>query len=149
MSDTIKTDDNSLMHLTTDVVTSYVTHNALNSADLASLIGNVRAAFQSLGGEIEAAPVELTPAVAIKKSVTPEFIICLEDGKKFKTLKRHLQVHFGLTPEQYRAKWKLPNDYPMVAPNYSASRSALAKTLGLGQRPAAAATISSRAKTGQ
>ncbi|WP_018184012.1 MucR family transcriptional regulator [Kaistia granuli] len=146
MTDTQKPDDNHFMYLTADIVASYVAHNFVSQVDLAALIGNVHATFEGLSDDAEPAPVELTPAVAIKKSVTPDFIICLEDGKKFKTLKRHLQVHFGLTPEQYRAKWNLPADYPMVAPGYSAARSALSKSLGFGKRPGIAPGAGAAAK---
>lgn len=105
---------------------------------LADLISEVRGALEApvAAAPVEAPPEELKPAVPIRKSVTDDFIICLEDGKKFKSLKRHLKTHFGLTPEQYRDKWKLPTDYPMVAPNYSATRSKLAKDNGLGKKAA-------------
>ena len=124
-----------LTSLTADIVSAYVAHNALTSDKLPEFIGSVygalsRASVQS----IEPEKVELKPAIAIKKSVTPEYIICLEDGKKFKSLKRHLRTHYDLSPEDYREKWGLPRDYPMVAPSYAAARSDLAKNIGLGRR---------------
>ena len=116
------------------IVAAYVSNNSVASADLPKLIGEIHAALGRLGNP-EAPVVEerLQPAVAVKKSVTPDFIICLEDGKKFKSLKRHLATVFDMTPDDYRTKWNLPPDYPMVAPNYAAQRSALAKQSGLGQ----------------
>jgi predicted transcriptional regulator len=132
------TDKNALqIELTTDVVAAYVKKNPVPVSALPELIASVAA---SLGGLVNGAapsPVEpQKPAVAIKKSVTPDYIISLEDGKKFKSLKRPLMVRYGLTPNEYRAKWNLPSDYPMVAPNYAASRSAMAKASGLGRKPA-------------
>ncbi|MFK0690918.1 MucR family transcriptional regulator [Mesorhizobium sp. IMUNJ 23033] len=125
-----------LIELTTDVVSAYVSNNPVPVADLPALIGQVHAALQGTVGRVSAEePEALKPAVPIRKSVTPDNIICLEDGKKFKSLKRHLSTHYGLTPDEYRAKWHLPADYPMVAPNYAAARSALAKTMGLGRKP--------------
>lgn len=124
-----------LVELSASVVGAYVSHNALSAGDLPKLITQVHQALIALVGPapVEAAP-ELKPAVPVKKSITPDYLICLEDGKKFKSLKRHLRTHFNLTPEQYREKWGLPADYPMVAPNYANSRSNLAKNMGLGQR---------------
>ncbi|MER9858740.1 MULTISPECIES: MucR family transcriptional regulator [unclassified Mesorhizobium] len=125
-----------LIELTADVVSAYVSNNPVPVGDLPALIGQVHAALKGTAGSVSAAdPEALKPAVPIKKSVTPDYIICLEDGKKFKSLKRHLSSRYGLTPDDYRAKWGLPADYPMVAPNYAASRSALAKTMGLGRKP--------------
>ncbi|RUZ72477.1 MucR family transcriptional regulator, partial [Mesorhizobium sp. M7A.F.Ca.US.006.01.1.1] len=105
--------------------------------ELPALIGQVHAALKGTAGTSVSAeePVVLKPAVSIRKSVTPDYLICLEDGKKFKSLKRHLSTHYGLTPNDYRTKWGLSADYPMVAPNYAATRSALAKTMGLGRKP--------------
>ncbi len=122
------------VELTTDVVAAFVSNNSVPRAELAGLIENVHAALLKLvKGEPAPPPVEIKePAVSVRKSITPDYMICLEDGKRFKSLKRHLGT-LGLTPEQYRAKWDLPSDYPMVAPNYSAKRSALAKENGLGQ----------------
>jgi len=103
-------------------------------ANLADLVASVHASLTRLGPVSEPEPVQATPAVPVKKSVTPDYIISLEDGRKFKSLKRHLSTHYGMTPEQYRSKWNLGPDYPMVAPNYAATRSALAKTMGLGRK---------------
>ncbi|MEP9380159.1 MucR family transcriptional regulator [Aquabacter sp. CN5-332] len=125
------------IELSADIVSTFVTNNSVAQADLAGLIGSVYAALigiaKSQTGQ-EAPTVPLQPAVPIRKSVTPDFIVCLEDGKKFKSLKRHLRTTYDLTPEQYRAKWGLPADYPMVAPSYAAARSELAKQMGLGQQ---------------
>jgi predicted transcriptional regulator len=121
--------------LTADVVTAYVSNNTIASGDLAALIATVHSALVSAAQTTqEPAAEELVPAVPIKKSVTDSHIICVEDGKKFKSLKRHLRTHFDMTPEDYRAKWNLPVDYPMVAPNYAAARSDLASKMGLGQK---------------
>jgi predicted transcriptional regulator len=130
------TDTNAIaVELTADIVSAYVSHNALSREDLPGVIQSVYDKLTSLNAPaIEAAP-ELVPAVPIRKSVTPEYIICLEDGSKHKSMKRYLQRRFNLTPEQYRAKWGLPADYPMAAPAYSARRSALAKKSGLGRKP--------------
>ncbi|PDQ17686.1 transcriptional regulator [Mesorhizobium sanjuanii] len=128
--------DIDLLELTAHIVSAYVEKNRLPASGLGDLIASVSASIGGLGRPAVPAPVPLTPAVNPKKSVTPDFIICLEDGKKFKSLKRHIGVHFGLTPDAYRAKWGLPSDYPMVAPNYAASRSQLAKAIGLGRKAA-------------
>ena len=129
--------DNDLIDLSADIVSAYVSHNALSVSDLPKLIADVHSALRNLQSPTAAEPVEeLKPAVPIKKSVAPDFIICLEDGKKFKSLKRHLRTHYNLSPEEYREKWGLPADYPMVAPNYSATRSRLAKDNGLGRKAA-------------
>jgi len=129
------TESNSFIALAADIVSAYVSNNSVAAADLPMLINEVHAALQRISrGEDEAEPEQLRPAVPVKKSVTPDFIICLEDGKKFKSLKRHLRTQYNLTPEQYREKWALPADYPMVAPNYAAARSDLAKQMGLGQQ---------------
>jgi predicted transcriptional regulator len=128
-------DNTDLIDLAADIVSAYVSNNTVPSSDLPTLIAEVYAALQKTsGGEAEAAPEPLKPAVPVKKSVNPDFIVCLEDGKKFKSLKRHLRTHYDLTPEDYREKWGLPADYPMVAPNYAAARSELAKKMGLGQQ---------------
>ncbi len=134
---TIESSD--LQTLTTTVVAAYVGNNTVPVHELPTLIHNVQAAFRNLG-EDRAAPVksELVPAVSIKKSVTPEYIVCLEDGKKLKMLKRHLKTVYDLSPDEYRAKWSLPPDYPMVAPNYAKARSEMATKLGLGRKRAAA-----------
>nr|WP_205790148.1 MucR family transcriptional regulator [Microvirga makkahensis] len=120
---------------TADVVSAYVSNNSVPAADLPSLLHSVYSALKkTVQGLPQEPQVELTPAVSIKKSVTPDCIICLEDGKEFKSLKRHLRTTYDMTPQQYRAKWNLPADYPMVAPNYAKARSELAKTMGLGQQ---------------
>ncbi|MDX8437920.1 MULTISPECIES: MucR family transcriptional regulator [Mesorhizobium] len=131
-----ETDDNTsaLIELTAEVVSAYVSNNPVPVGDLPALIDRVHGALKSAGGGAAEKPEALTPAVPIRKSVTPDYIISLEDGKKFKSLKRHLSVHYGLTPDEYRAKWGLPADYPMVAPNYAAARSSLAKSMGLGRK---------------
>jgi predicted transcriptional regulator len=127
--------DHELVGLSADIVSAYVGHNALSVADLPKLIADVHTALRHLrSNTAPSVPVELKPAVPIKKSIAPDFLICLEDGKKFKSLKRHLRTHYDLSPEQYREKWGLPADYPMVAPNYSATRSRLAKDNGLGRK---------------
>ena len=124
-----------LAELTANIVSAYVSNNTLVAADVPDLIDQTFDALSKAASKA-AQPLkeELTPAVPIKKSVTPDYIICLEDGKKFKSLKRHLRTHYSLSPDQYREKWGLPYDYPMVAPNYAATRSALAKKMGLGRR---------------
>ncbi len=127
--------DNDLIDLSADIVCAYVSHNALSVHDLPKLIADVHAALNSLKSPAPMEVVEeLKPAVPVRKSIAPDYIICLEDGKKFKSLKRHLRTHYNLSPEDYREKWGLPADYPMVAPNYSATRSRLAKDNGLGRR---------------
>lgn len=127
--------DNDLIDLSTEIVSAYVSHNALSVTDLPKLIADVHTALQGLRSAAPPEPAEeLKPAVPVRKSVAPDFIICLEDGKKFKSLKRHLRTHYNLSPEEYREKWGLPADYPMVAPNYSATRSRLAKDNGLGRK---------------
>ncbi len=124
-----------LIDLAADIVSAYVSNNTVPAADLPALIASVHRALNStMGGTVEAEPEPLKPAVNPKKSVFPDYIVCLEDGKKFKSLKRHLRTHYDLSPEDYREKWGLPADYPMVAPNYAAARSALAKKMGLGQQ---------------
>jgi predicted transcriptional regulator len=125
--------DNTIRDLTAGIVSAYVSNNSVQRADLAGVVEGVAAALAGLGKAPE--PEPLTPPVSIRKSVTPDFLISLEDGKRYKSLKRHLGVR-GLTPDEYRAKWSLPADYPMVAPNYAAARSALAKSHGLGRKPA-------------
>jgi predicted transcriptional regulator len=127
-----------LVELASRIVAAYVGHNTVEQSALPKLISDVHRALEQVSGgpaRREDGP-ELKPAVPVKKSVTPDYLVCLEDGKKFKSLKRHLRTHFNLTPEQYREKWGLPADYPMVAPNYANSRSNLAKNMGLGQRRA-------------
>lgn len=126
-----------LIDLAADIVSAYVSNNSLPVGELPTLIAEVhRALNNTQKGLQEAEPEPLKPAVNPKKSVFPDYIVCLEDGKKFKSLKRHLRTKFDMSPEDYRAKWSLPKDYPMVAPNYAASRSALAHQMGLGRKPA-------------
>ena len=124
------------VELAAEVVAAFISNNPLPSGELPALIQTVHSAVERLGKGLESAPPQVemkSPAVPIRKSVTPDYLICLEDGKKFKSLRRHL-AGLGLTPEQYRKKWKLPSDYPMVAPNYAAQRSAMAKQIGLGHQ---------------
>ncbi len=129
-----------LAELTAEIVASYVANNSVRPGDLPALITSIYRMLGSLGQTESRAPTaELKPAVPIKKSVTDDFIISLEDGRRFKSLKRHLTAEYGMTPEQYRDKWGLPADYPMVAPAYAKQRSALAKSLGLGRKAAVAA----------
>lgn len=133
MSEQSKTDDAEL-EMAVGIVAAYVSHNSLRATDLPELISTVHASIRQLAqgqAPAPAAPQDV-PAVPIKKSVTKDYIVCLEDGKKFKSLRRHLSSFHNLTPEQYRAKWGLPSDFPMVAPSYSATRSQLAKDSGLG-----------------
>ena len=121
--------------LTADIVSAYVANNTLVCEQVPALIGSVYAALNKAAVHgCEPVKEELKPAVSIKKSVTDDYIVCLEDGKKFKSLKRHLRTHYDMSPEEYREKWSLSRDYPMVAPAYAAARSQLAKTMGLGQR---------------
>lgn len=123
-----------VIEMTADIVSAYVGNNSVSAAELPTLIQSVHRALAgiSTGGEVvEAAPKE--PAVPIRRSITPDYLICLEDGRKFKSLKRHLRTKYNMSPEEYRAKWGLPKDYPMVAPNYAKARSDLAKQMGLGQ----------------
>ena len=121
--------------LTAEIVSAYVSNNTVASSDIPALISQVHSALLRVSsGQGEAASEPLKPAVPVKRSINPDFIVCLEDGKKFKSLKRHLRTQYGMTPEQYREKWSLPADYPMVAPNYAAARSRLAKQMGLGQQ---------------
>ena len=125
-----------LVTITATIVAAYVSNNSISSSDLPGLIADTHAALSRAAGRavVSAEREEAKPKVAIKKSVMPDFIICLEDGKKFKSLKRHIRTHYNLSPEEYREKWGLPHDYPMVAPNYAQARSNLAKKMGLGMR---------------
>jgi len=124
-----------LLGLTAEIVSAHVSNNSVALADLPNLIQDVYRTLASMGQPVEAAPERPQPAVPIKKSVTPEYLICLEDGKKLKMLKRHLKTSFNMTPDQYRERWGLGSDYPMVAPNYTKHRSSLAKRIGLGTKP--------------
>ncbi|MEO1198001.1 MAG: MucR family transcriptional regulator [Pseudomonadota bacterium] len=131
----LETQKPELIDLTGDIVAAYVSNNPVPVAELPALIQDIHQALMRLDGGVPEEPKEAPkPAVSIKKSITQDYLICLEDGKKFKSLKRHLRTHYDLSPEEYREKWGLPADYPMVAPNYAAARSALAKEMGLGQR---------------
>ena len=139
MSDTNteKTSRDDLLRMVTDVVAAYVAKNPITATQLPDLINTVYGSLSSLeGGPTEAKSEAQKPAIAVKKSVTPDYIICLEDGKKLKMLKRHLRTTYNMTPDKYRAKWGLPTDYPMVAPNYAAQRSDFAKKIGLGRKAA-------------
>jgi predicted transcriptional regulator len=121
--------------LTARIVSAYVGNNTTPASELPALIAQVHAALARVsGGQTEPALLKPKPAVPVKKSLTSEYIVCLEDGKKFKSLKRHLRTQYNMSPEQYRDKWDLPPDYPMVAPNYAVTRSQLAKSMGLGQK---------------
>ncbi len=122
-----------LLELLTDIVSAYVKGNRIPAAELPRLIESIHATLVSLSDSETPARRERAPAVAIEDSVTGDYIVCLEDGKRLTMLKRYLRTHYGLTPEAYRAKWGLPADYPMVAPNYAAKRSALARKIGLGK----------------
>lgn len=128
-----ESDNTTALDLTTMIVASYVANNVVSAADLPGLIQSVQKALVGVDAPAVAPAAPQSPAVSVRRSVTPDQIICLEDGKAFKSLKRHLRTKYDLSPEQYRAKWGLPKDYPMVAPNYAAARSALAKSMGLGQ----------------
>ncbi len=119
--------------LTADIVAAYVAHNAVHQTDLPNVIASVHSALHGLSKPVQAAPEKLQPLMPIKKTVTPDFLISLEDGRRYKSLKRHLSGR-GLSPEEYRQKWGLPSDYPMVAPNYAKQRSDLAKAAGLGRK---------------
>ena len=123
-----------LITLTADIVSAHVSNNSVSVNDLPQLIQNVHSALQGLGGRAEEAAPRPEPAVSIRSSVKPDFIVCLEDGKKLKMLKRHLMTHYQMTPEDYRQKWGLGADYPMVAPNYAEQRRTLAKKIGLGTK---------------
>jgi predicted transcriptional regulator len=128
-----------LITLTTDIVAAHVSNNSVDVNELPQLIQNVHDALGRLGATQTEPETKLQPAVSVRASVKPDYIVCLEDGKKLKMLKRHLMTHYQLTPEQYRAKWSLPADYPMVAPNYADQRRSLAKKIGLGTKRAVAA----------
>lgn len=128
-------DSDNLIGLVADIVSAYVSNNSVPAGELPALIATTHAAIAGLGSEPAATVEEKpSPAVSIKKSITPDFLICLEDGKKFKSLKRHLRTAYDMSPEDYRARWGLPPDYPMVAPAYAEARSTLAKKMGLGQQ---------------
>ena len=123
------------IELTADIVSAYVSNNSVSAGDIAGLINQVHSALMRVSaGQVEVPAEPLKPAISVKKSITPEYIVCLEDGKKFKSLKRHLRSQYDMTPAQYREKWGLPADYPMVAPNYAQKRSELAMSIGLGRK---------------
>ena len=124
-----------LITLTADIVAAHVSNNSVAVSDVSTLISNVHAALSGVSGPAAVAETTLEPAVPIRNSVKRDFIVCLDDGKKLKMLKRHLMTHYGMTPEDYRAKWGLPADYPMVAPAYAEQRRELAKAIGLGRAP--------------
>ncbi len=135
MDSTLSDMNETLITLTSDIVAAHVSNNSVAVSDLAVLITNVYGALAGLG-QADAPPVAAPePAVSIRASLKPDYIICLEDGKKLKMLKRHLMTHYNLTPDQYRARWGLSSDYPMVAPNYAEKRRELAKKIGLGRKP--------------
>ncbi len=123
-----------LVGMAADIVSAFVSANEVAPQDLPGLIRTVHAALVEVSGAPRLVEAALEPAVSVKKSVTPDFIICLEDGKKFKSLKRHLRTRYAMSPDEYRTKWGLPHDYPMVAPNYAKERSNLAKRMGLGKK---------------
>ncbi len=125
--------DETLITLTSDIVSAHVSNNSVAVSDLPLIINNVHGALAGLSGKA-AEQAKPTPAVPVKSSIKPDYVVCLEDGKKLKMLKRHLMTHYGLTPDEYRTKWSLPSDYPMVAPNYAEKRRQLAKSIGLGKK---------------
>ncbi|HTP83845.1 MAG TPA: MucR family transcriptional regulator [Alphaproteobacteria bacterium] len=135
MSDDKDSSPADLLRMTAEVAAAYVSNNTLPAADLTEVIKTIYTSLQSLERSEGVATTSQKPMVPIKKSVTPEYIICLEDGKRLKMLKRHLRTAYRMTPEEYRAKWGLPADYPMVAPNYAEQRSVFAKRIGLGRKP--------------
>ena len=133
-------DHEQIVQLTAEIVSAYVSNNNVRREDLAALIGDVHAALVKVPtGAAEPEPEPQEPAVPVRRSVTPDYIVCLEDGKKFKSLKRHLRTDHNITPDEYRSKWGLKSDYPMVAPNYAQARSALARSMGLGRKRAGGA----------
>ena len=126
---------NNFIDLTAEIVSAYLGNNPTPASEIPALIGLVHAALLRVSAsQIETSSEPARPAVSVKKSMTPDYLVCLEDGKRFKSLKRHLRTRYNMTPEQYRDKWGLPADYPMVAPNYAVARSQLAKKMGLGQQ---------------
>ncbi|MEL6237195.1 MAG: MucR family transcriptional regulator [Pseudomonadota bacterium] len=129
-----------LITLTSDIVAAHVSNNDVGVDDVPTLITNVFGALSGLGEKVEPAEVRPEPAVSVRASVKPDYIVCLEDGKKLKMLKRYLRTNYDMTPEEYRARWNLPSDYPMVAPNYAEKRRDLAKKIGLGRKPGSGRT---------
>jgi predicted transcriptional regulator len=126
--------DPKFSELTANIVSAYLRNHSVPASDIPGLISQIHSALSRVSSGADLAAEPLKPAIPVKKSITPEYLVCLEDGKKFKSLKRHLRTQYNMTPEQYRDKWDLPADYPMVAPNYAQARSALAKQMGLGQQ---------------
>ena len=127
-------DDDTLLALTADIVAAHVSNNSVSVNDLPALIQNVHGALTGISGAVAKADAKLEPAVSVRASIKPDYIVCLEDGKKLKMLKRHLMTHYNMTPDDYRRKWGLSADYPMVAPNYAEQRRKLAKSIGLGTK---------------
>ncbi|MFZ5932101.1 MAG: MucR family transcriptional regulator [Pseudomonadota bacterium] len=126
---------NALIDMTAEIVSAYVGNNEISAAELPSLIQQVYVSLADVSQGVALTDNEpLKPAIAVKRSISSDYIVCLEDGKKFKSLKRHLRAHYDMSPDEYRTKWGLPKDYPMVAPNYAQARSTLAKQMGLGQK---------------
>ena len=137
----------SFIDLTANIVSAYLSNNPTPAAEIPNLISQIHAALLRVSSGRPDAPAEpAKPAVSLKKSINPDYLVCLEDGKRFKSLKRHLRTQYNMTPEQYRDKWGLPADYPMVAPNYAASRSELAKSIGLGRKAAAVAPAKTKGR---
>jgi predicted transcriptional regulator len=135
MTDNVVEQDSVLIELTADIVSAYVSNNSIVASELPEIIQNVHVALmQVTSSAVEIEKEQPKPAVSIRRSITDDYLICLEDGKKFKSLKRHLRTHYDLSPEEYRERWRLPIDYPMVAPNYARARSELAKQMGLGRK---------------
>ena len=129
-----KSEQGDVLRMAVDIVAAYVANNTVPAGQVPEVINTVYNSLTSLDGGTNSTPELAKPAVSVRRSITPEYIICLEDGKKLKMLKRHLRAAYDMSPEEYRAKWSLPADYPMVAPNYAAQRSAFAKKIGLGRK---------------
>ena len=126
---------NDLLRMSVEIVSAYVSNNSIAATQLPDVINTVYGALNSINGQtVFESPESQKPAVSVRRSVNPDYIVCLEDGKKLKMLKRHLRAAYGMSPDEYRAKWGLPSDYPMVAPNYALQRSAFAKNIGLGRK---------------
>ncbi len=134
MTDTTENSE-TLITLTADIVAAHVSNNSVAVSDLPNLISNVHGALSGLGTDADSSAARPEPAVSVRASIKPDYIVCLEDGKKLKMLKRHLMTHYSMTPDEYRSKWGLPRDYPMVAPNYAEQRRSLAVKIGLGRKP--------------
>lgn len=141
-------DKENIITLTADIVAAHVSNNSVATGDIATLIANVHRALSSLGEPEAVEEVKQEPAVSVRSSIKPDYIVCLEDGKKLKMLKRHLMTRYQMTPDDYRAKWNLPADYPMVAPNYAQQRKELAVKIGLGRKPGAKLGRPARARKG-